>query len=123
MPPPQHKCGVQPRCCIVALSIAVLLFVLAATITLLCYETPLSYLYCLAREKSWLEAKTEAELDHRMLMFYSKRAIAPLKSIWGSNYKLKPGERMVQYLVFSKEPLDVVFDSRSRVITAFTSYE
>jgi hypothetical protein len=89
----------------------------------LCYTTPLSYLYCLARENSWLAAKTEAQLDSRMWAFYTKRSIAPSNSMWGWSYTLKPDERMVQYLIFDKEPLDVVFDRQSRVVVAFTSYE
>ncbi len=95
----------------------------AGAIIAICYATPLSYVYCLAREKSWLAAKTEAELDGRMWAFYTKRSIAPSNSMWGRDYALKPDERMVQYLVFSKEPLDVVFDHESRVVAAFTSYE
>jgi hypothetical protein len=89
----------------------------------LCYTTPLSYFYCLTREKSWLAAKTEAELDRRMWAFYTKRPIAPSHSMWGSSYVLGPEERMVQYLVFAKEPLDVVLDRESRIVVAFTSYE
>jgi hypothetical protein len=89
----------------------------------LCYATPLSYLYCLAREKSWLAAKTEADLDRRMGAFYTKRAIAPSNSMWGSSYVLGPEERMIQYRVFAKEPLDVVLDRESRIVVAFTSYE
>ena len=89
----------------------------------LCYGTPLSYLYCLARENSWLAAKTEAQLDHRMWTFYTKRSIAPSNSMWGRDYVLKPDERMIQYLVFAKEPFDVVLDRESNVVVAFTSYE
>jgi hypothetical protein len=94
-----------------------------AMVIALCYGTPLSYFYCLAREKAWLAAKTESELDRRMWAFYSKRPILPSNSMWGDNYVLQPGERMVQYLVFGKEPLDVVLDGESRVVAAFTSYE
>jgi hypothetical protein len=89
----------------------------------LCYSTSLSYVYCLAREKSWLAAKTETELDESVCVFYTKRSIAPSNSMWGRSYVLKPDERMIQYLIFGKEPLDVVFDSESRVVAAFTSYE
>ena len=96
---------------------------LTAVILALCYRTSLSYLYCLARENSWLQAKTETDLDHRMWMFYTKRSIAPSNSMWGSSYTLGPGEHMVQYLIFAKEPLDVVFDRQSRVVAAFSSYE
>ena len=100
---------------------AVVLLVGAAIV--LCYGTPLSYFYCLAREKSWLSAKTEAELDGSMCAFYTKRSIAPSNSMWGSGYALKPDERMIQYLIFAKEPLDVVLDRESRIVAAFTSYE
>jgi hypothetical protein len=89
----------------------------------LCYGTPLSYLYCGIRENSWLAAKTEAELDSRMWAFYTKHSIAPSNSMWGRDYVLKPDERMIQYLIFAKEPLDVVFNSKSNVVVAFTSYE
>ena len=96
---------------------------LVAAAIALCYATPLSYFYCLAREESWLAAKTEAELDGRMWAFYTKQSIAPSDSMWGRSYALKPDERMIQYLIFDKEPLDVVFDRESRVVAAFTSYE
>jgi hypothetical protein len=95
----------------------------SAAIVALCYTTPLSYLYCCARENSWLAAKTESDLDRRILAFYTKQPIAPSNSMWGWDYTLKPDERMVQYLIFAKEPLDVVFDRDSRVVAAFTSYE
>jgi hypothetical protein len=98
--------------------------VLLMTIPLaLCFFTPVSYLYCLAREGSWMKARSETELDARMGAFYTKHSINPKDSLWGRNYSLKPGERMVQYLIFGKEPLDVVFDRQSRVVIIFTSYE
>lgn len=81
------------------------------------------YFYCLARESSWLAARTETELDGRMVVFYSKRQIIPAESMWGNRYQLRPGERMIQYLVLYKEPFDVVFDGQGHVVTAFTSYE
>ena len=96
---------------------------LAVLVLAVFYTTPLSYAYCLAREDSWLAAKTEAELDRRMFAFYTKRSIEPSESMWANSYPLKPSERMIQYLVFSKDPLDVVFDGQSRVVAAFTSYE
>ena len=43
--------------------------------------------------------------------------------MWGRDYVLKPDERMIQYLVFAKEPFDVVLDRESNVVVAFTSYE
>ncbi len=89
----------------------------------LCFFTPLSYFYCLAREGSWMKAKSEAELDARIGAFHTKRSITPKDSLWGKSHSLKPGERMVQYLIFGKEPLDVVYDRQSRVVVVFTSYE
>ena len=56
-------------------------------------------------------------------MFYAQRPIAPSNSMWGWSYVLKPEERMIQYRVFAKEPLDVVLDRESRIVAAFTSYE
>ena len=87
------------------------------------WACPLSYFYCLAFESSWLAARTEAELEQRIHAFYRKHTIAPSQSMWGHQYSLRPGERMIQYLIFGKEPLDVVFDSEARVVTIFTSYE
>jgi membrane protein YdbS with pleckstrin-like domain len=87
------------------------------------YFTPFTYLYCLAAQDSWLAAKTERELDGRIGVFHTKHTITPTQSMWGHTYSLGPGERMVQYLIFGKEPLDVVFDTESRVVVAFTSYE
>jgi hypothetical protein len=110
----------QRRFVIISLC-AVMLFI--GAVIALCYTTPLSYFYCLARENSWLAAKTEAELDSRMWTFFTKRSIAPSNSMWGRDHVLKPDKRMVQYLVFAKEPLDVVFDRESRVVVTFTSYE
>lgn len=88
-----------------------------------CFLTPLSYLYCVVREGSWTTARTEAELDGRVGAFYTKQSISPKESLWGKDCQLKPGERMVQYLVFGREPLDVVFDRQSRAVAVFTSYE
>ena len=99
-------------------------FALVAIIALaLLYATPFSYWYCLERQESWLASKTETELDRRMFAFYTKRSISPSESSRGRDYVLRPNERMVQYLVFGKEPFDVVFDSGSSVVAAFTSYE
>ncbi|MCD6050668.1 MAG: hypothetical protein K0Q55_2071 [Verrucomicrobia bacterium] len=120
MSAPATKTGRWKRFIAIGVCAGVLLVGVAIA---LCYATRLSYIYCLSREKSWLAAKTEAELDGRMWAFYTKRAIAPSDSMWGKRYALKPDERMIQYLIFAKEPLDVVFDRESRVVAAFTSYE
>ncbi|HEX7861113.1 MAG TPA: hypothetical protein VF773_12340 [Verrucomicrobiae bacterium] len=87
------------------------------------YTTPLSYMYCLLREESWMAAKTEAQLDRRVFAFYTKQRIPPKDSSWGWNYVLKRGERMIQYMIFGKEPFDVVLDEKSQVVAAVTSYE
>ena len=92
---------------------------LAGATIALCYFTPLSYLYCLARQKSWTTAKTEAQLDRRMAAFYTKQSIS--LPMWG--HVPKPGERRIRYLIFSKEPFDVVLDNKSRIVAAFSSYE
>ena len=113
----------QPRRArLIAISGCAVVLLVGAFVAL-CYATPLSYIYCLAREKSWLAAKTEAELDGRMWALCTKRPLAPSDSMWGRSYVLKPDERMIQYLIFAKEPLDVVIDRESRVVAAFTSYE
>ena len=105
---------------IAILATATFVVLLAAA---LLWLMPFSYLYCLAAQDSWLAAKTERELDGRIRVYYTKNSIVPKQSMWGWHYSLRPGERMVQYLIFGKEPLDVVFDSDSHVIVAFTSYE
>jgi hypothetical protein len=97
--------------------------VLVAVGILLLYASPLSYLYCLSRENSWLKATDEKELEHRLIAFYSKSAITPEKSSWGRDHVLRDGQRMTQYLIFGKEPLDVVYNADGTVDTIYTSYE
>ena len=89
----------------------------------LLYFTPASYLYCLARESAWIECKSKNELERSLLCFYTSRQISSKDSMWGRDYEFRKGERMVQYLIFSKEPLDVVYDEENKVIRMFTSYE
>ena len=38
---------------------------LVALLGVLLYATPLSYLYCLAFENSWMQAKTRGEMEAR----------------------------------------------------------
>jgi len=56
--------------------------------------------------------KFHREFNRLLFQTGSKRSIAPSNSMWGRDYVLKPDERMIQYLIFAKEPLDVVFDSK-----------
>ncbi len=84
---------------------------------------PLSYLYCLAREDSWLAAKTEREMEQRLVTFYSKRQIDPAESGWGKAHRLQEGHEMIQYLILGNCPLDVVYSEQGAVVAIYTSYE
>lgn len=87
------------------------------------YSTPLSYLYCLAREEAWLNATNQNQLERSLFAFYSKRQIAPSDSMWGNEHVFDPGQYMIQYLIFAKEPLDVVFSEDGSIDAIYTSYE
>jgi hypothetical protein len=100
-----------------ALSIAA-----SALIALLPF-TPLSYLYCVAREDSWLKAKTEQELEQRLFVFYSKKQIQPLESGWGAAHLMREGERMTRYMILGDCPLDVVYANDGAIAAIYTSYE
>ena len=111
----------QVRKCVgVAFCLAV---ILPAAFLALRIVQGLPYLYCCAQESSWLAAKDEADLDGRMRVFHTKHGISPSASSWGRGHELRPGERMVRYLVFGLEPLDAVFDRDTRVVAIYTSYE
>ena len=43
--------------------------------------------------------------------FRSEMEISPEVPGWGSKHKLEEGHRMIRYLIFGKEPLDVVYAS------------
>lgn len=90
---------------------------------LMLYVSPLSYLYCVSRESSWLKATNEKDMESRLGAFYTKRAISPGVSSWGRDHVMKNGQRMTQYLIFNKEPLDVVYNADDTVDTVYTSYE
>jgi len=87
------------------------------------HTMPVSYLYCLMREEAWLAAKTEEELVASLPVFRSEREISPEVPGWGGNHRLRAGDRMIRYLIFGKEPLDVVYASDGRVDAVYTSYE
>jgi hypothetical protein len=81
------------------------------------------YLWALQLESKWRPAnpKTLAELES-MLSIYTKRDISPEQSGWGSDHKLKSGERMIQYSLLGS-PLDVVYKSDNEIVAIYTSYE
>lgn len=87
------------------------------------HTMPVSYLYCLAREEAWMAAKTEGELVASLPVFRSEMEITPAVPGWGSSHKLEEGDRMIRYLIFGKEPLDVVYASDGTVDAVYTSYE
>ena len=55
--------------------------------------------------------------------FYTQRVITPEESGWGRNHVMTTGQRMVQYLIFDKESLDVVCFEDGSIDTIYTSYE
>lgn len=87
------------------------------------YMTPLSYFYCCFRETSWLPSSNMEELESRIHVPHSRNIIDPSKSLWGSGHEMKEGQFMVQYLIFGKEPLDVVYYPDHTIEFIYTSYE
>ncbi len=96
---------------------------LALLVLILFYASPLSYLYCLSREHSWLKATNEKDLEGRLFVLYSKSSITPEQSSWGRDHVLTEGQRMTRYLIFGKEPLDIVYNADGAIDEIFTSYE
>ncbi len=82
------------------------------------------YFYACSLEGRTLSAKTREEMEN-IVFLSSCHDIQPKKSMWGSRYKLKPGERIIQYRILWHKncPLDVVYDDADRVQAVFTSYE
>jgi hypothetical protein len=101
----------------------VILIALVALLGILFFPTPLSYFYCLARESSWMQAKTRAEMEERLIGFYSESEITPKVAGWGMGHQLKQGETMIRYMILGKEPLDVVYAGDGNVVAIYTSYE
>jgi hypothetical protein len=86
----------------------------------------LNYYFALYLESKWNKdknLKTKKDLEKYVLKWSVVRTISPKDSMWGSGYKLKENERMVQYLILKTEPLDVVFDDKDNIIIIYTSYE
>lgn len=102
---------------------AILVIAIVALLGVLFYATPLSYLYCLAREDSWEQAKTRGEMEDRLFGLYSESRITPAVPGWGMGCSLKEGESMIRYLILGKEPLDVVYAANGDVVAVYTSYE
>ena len=46
-----------------------------------------------------------------------------MDSMWGAKHVLLPGQEMIQYNLFHKEPLDVVYFADGRVAEIYFSYE
>ena len=105
------------------LAIGLSLPFLVTTLISLCYATSLSYIYCILREDSLTSSETVEQLENRLIAFYSKSEIEPKDSDWGFDYQLKEGEKMTRFLIFEKEPLDVVHDGNGVISQTFTSYE
>jgi hypothetical protein len=106
--------------------LAVTVFMVVLTIGLACLINTglLAYFYAGHLERNWVKANphTKSELE-RHLHLYSMRQIKPSESLWANWYKLKDGERMVQYLILWNAPLDVVYDQNDNIKHISTSYE
>jgi hypothetical protein len=70
-----------------------------------------------------MKATTEHELESRMMAFYSKSAILPSQSYMGRGHVMKSGQRMIRYVIFAKEPLDIVYNSDDTIAAFYVSYE
>ena len=101
---------------VVVLSIIFMVWLTATGVT--------AYIFALILEERWNKAqpKTRNELE-QYLYLYSTKTILPSQSMWGWNYELKNDEKMVQYLLLWKAPLDVVYDSNDNIRMIYTSYE
>ncbi len=84
------------------------------------------YMWALHLEAKWQPAspKTKAQLES-FLSLYSEREIQTTQSMWGYDYQLQPGERMIQYrlLYSASAPLDVVYTTNDTIVQIYTSYE
>jgi len=100
------------------------LTLVAVALLLLFARGMIPYFYACSLEDRTLSAKTREEMEE-IVSLSSSHEIEPKDSMWGSRYKLKPGEKMIQYRILWHEncPLDVVYDAADRVQAVFTSYE
>lgn len=98
-----------------------LLFLCGFLAAVVCFAP---YMWARHLEARWHPAnpKTKVELES-FLSLYSKRDIQPSESGWGRHHQLQPGERMTQYLLLWKAPLDVVYTSSNTIVVTYTSYE
>lgn len=82
------------------------------------------YWWALHLEAKWHAAqpKSKAQLES-LLSLYSEREIQPSQSMWGHDYQLRTGERMVQYRLLYNAPLDVVSTNDNTIVAIYTSYE
>jgi hypothetical protein len=82
------------------------------------------YWWALHLEAKWRAANptTKTQLES-LLSLYSKREIQTAQSMWGRDYKLQSGERMMQYRLLYNAPLDVVYTSNDTIVAIYTSYE
>jgi hypothetical protein len=82
------------------------------------------YLWALHLEAKWYAARpaTKTQLES-CLSLYTQRKIQPSQSMWGHDYQLQPGERMIQYRLLYCEPLDVVYTTNDAIVVMYTSYE
>jgi hypothetical protein len=98
------------------------LLCLAGFLALLALIAP--YPWAAYLETKWQPAhpKTRTELES-FLSLYSQHPIQPSQSDWGHDYRLQPGERMIQYLLLWNAPLDVVYTTNDTIVVIYTSYE
>jgi hypothetical protein len=82
------------------------------------------YWWALHLESKWASARptTRAELESFLSLYY-QRDIQPSQSSWGHSYQLEPGERMTQYRLLYRAPLDVVYTTNDTIVAIYTSYE
>ncbi|MEO5715363.1 MAG: hypothetical protein ABIT37_17930 [Luteolibacter sp.] len=75
-------------------------------------------------EAKWTAAhpKTRVEMES-YLSLCTMREIQPAQSGWGRNHPMQDGDKMIQYLLFWTQPLEVVYDKNDRMIASYTSYE
>ncbi|RYD32794.1 MAG: hypothetical protein EOP87_12210 [Verrucomicrobiaceae bacterium] len=102
--------------------------ILSALVLTALYTTPFSYLYCLARESSWMRSKTRHELESRLIAFYSIRETDPALTVWTQSapWNLTPprgDQKVLSYTIFAKERLDVLMTGDGEIVDMFPAYE
>jgi hypothetical protein len=65
---------------------------------------------------------TKADVES-LLFLYSAKQIEIKESMWGRDYKLRPGDFCVQYNIMGRDPIDIIFDHDNRVQMILSSYE